>query len=118
MKVTGGLRFVPARNHPVRLRRPPLRRGELWRGGKHGEAEVLAACYRRSLEIAVAEGFGSVAFPAISTGIYGYPVDLAAEVAVSTVRALFADRDSEMRVIFCCFSESDAAVYRRVIGVE
>src|SRR4030042_6066319 len=60
--------------------------GPVWRGGTHGEPELLASCYRRSLELAAAYAVRTIAFPSISTGIYGYPIELAAEVAVSTAR--------------------------------
>jgi O-acetyl-ADP-ribose deacetylase (regulator of RNase III) len=74
--------------------------GPVWRGGSAGEADVLASCYRRSLEVAVELGAGSVAFPAISTGIYGYPVDAAADVAVETVGAFTGPIDLVRFVVF------------------
>lgn len=85
--------------------------GPVWHGRQQGEPELLASCYRRSLELAVANGIASVAFPSISTGIYGYPVELAARVAVATVRDFLAKDFSIREVIFCCFSASDLAVY-------
>jgi O-acetyl-ADP-ribose deacetylase (regulator of RNase III) len=88
--------------------------GPVWRGGTHGEPEKLAACYRNSLALAAANGCRSVAFPCISTGVYGYPVEEAAQIAVREVRA-FLSR-AEMEVVFCCFSERDAAVYGRLSG--
>lgn len=89
--------------------------GPVWRGGGNGEAELLASCYRKSIELAGAKGATSVAFPCISTGIYGYPVDLAAGVAVATARET-ADRYPDLReVIFCCFSEQDLFVYTRAL---
>ncbi len=74
--------------------------GPVWRGGRSGEAELLASCYRRSLEVAVEIGARSVAFPAISTGVYGYPIVPAAEVAVRTIRAFEGDVDRVRIVAF------------------
>jgi O-acetyl-ADP-ribose deacetylase (regulator of RNase III) len=85
--------------------------GPVWRGGGSGEPELLAACYRRSLEIAASVDAGSVAFPSISTGIYGYPIESAAKIAVSTVQSAMAAHRELHDIIFCCFSAADLAVY-------
>jgi O-acetyl-ADP-ribose deacetylase (regulator of RNase III) len=90
--------------------------GPVWRGGSAGEPELLASCYSRSIELAVAKNLLSVAFPGISTGIYGYPVNLAAEIAVSTVRASLLEFGVLKEVIFCCFSSNDLAVYEDILG--
>jgi O-acetyl-ADP-ribose deacetylase (regulator of RNase III) len=82
--------------------------GPVWRGGTHGEPEVLASCYRRSLEVAVEVGAATIAFPAISTGIYGYPVEAAARVAVETVRSFAGPIDL---VRFVVFDATAAAAY-------
>ena len=89
--------------------------GPVWRGGKHGEAETLARCYRNSLELAAMRGLSSVAFPAISTGVYGYPVQEAAAVALRTLReALLAG--SPVSLVRCVlFSEEDFETYRRAL---
>lgn len=85
--------------------------GPVWRGGSNGEAELLASCYRRSIELAAANDVASIAFPSISTGIYGYPIALAARVAISSVRQSILEFSSIQEVIFCCFSAEDLAVY-------
>ena len=87
--------------------------GPVWHGGTAGEPEVLASCYRRSLELAMEAGCSSIAFPSISTGVYGYPKQDAAQVAVETVRAVAADPLEE--VLFCCFSSPDLAIYRQLL---
>jgi O-acetyl-ADP-ribose deacetylase (regulator of RNase III) len=89
--------------------------GPVWRGGTSGEPELLASCYRRSLELASAHGIVTVAFPSISTGIYGYPIELAAPVAVRTVRSSLQELSALREVVFCCFSRSDLLVYQRVL---
>jgi O-acetyl-ADP-ribose deacetylase (regulator of RNase III) len=88
--------------------------GPVWRGGGAGEAEVLASCYRRSLDAAASVGARSVAFPSISTGVYGYPPELAAPVAVSTVQA-WSGRGVEL-VRFVAFSPADYERYRALLA--
>ena len=102
-RITSGYR-LPARHviHAV---------GPVWNGGNAGEPELLASCYRRSLELAAEHGVRSIAFPSISTGIYGYPVELAAGIAVDTVKAGIARAAGIEEVTFCCFSERDLEVY-------
>jgi O-acetyl-ADP-ribose deacetylase (regulator of RNase III) len=90
--------------------------GPVWSGGKSGEPELLASCYRRSLELAAEQGLTSVAFPSISTGVYGYPVELAAPAAVQAVRAALADVQGIQEVIFCCFSQRDLSVYEKALA--
>jgi len=104
-KVTKGYR-LPARFiiHTV---------GPVWRGGKNRERELLASCYRESVARALEIGAKTIAFPAISCGIYGFPIKEAAGIAVSTVIAECANQDELDEVIFVCFTGSDAAVYRR-----
>ncbi|NLD55931.1 MAG: O-acetyl-ADP-ribose deacetylase [Burkholderiaceae bacterium] len=90
--------------------------GPVWRGGDAGEPELLASCYRRSIELATAHDVASIAFPGISTGVYGYPVEAAARVAVATVRAALADVPGLRELVFCCFSDADLRVYQRLLG--
>jgi len=90
--------------------------GPVWRGGGAGEAELLASCYRRSLEVAAGLGLARVAFPCISTGIYGYPLEPAARIAVATVRDTTSRRTFRREVVFCCFSAADLRVYEAVLA--
>ena len=90
--------------------------GPVWDGGGSGESSLLAGCYRRSLEIAAENGLRSIAFPAISTGVYGYPVEDAAAVAVATVRKFLEEGGLSIEVIFCCFSGRDLAVYEKLLA--
>ena len=107
-KITKGYK-LPARHiiHTV---------GPVWQGGGKGEAELLASCYRRSLELAAAHDCRSVAFPAISTGVYRYPKDEAAEIAVSTICMIVEDKTIPETVIFCCFDEHMAELYRQAVA--
>ena len=89
--------------------------GPVWRGGGNGEPELLASCYRNSLTIAAKQEIKSIAFPSISTGVYGYPIDLAARVAIETVRDVVQKPSKIEEVIFCCFSPSDLAVYESLL---
>lgn len=89
--------------------------GPVWRGGGNGEPELLASCYRRSIEVAAGKRIRSLAFPCISTGVYGYPRELAAEVAVDVVGSAVSRYDSMREVVFCCFSRSDAEIYERLV---
>lgn len=91
--------------------------GPVWHGGTQGEPELLASCYRNSLGVAAAHDVASIAFPGISTGVYGYPVQSAAEIAVATCRAFFDEAATPVsEVIFCCFSASDLAIYEALLA--
>ena len=92
--------------------------GPVWHGGTQGEPERLAACYRHSIELAARQGVSSLAFPGISTGVYGYPVREAATIAVTTVAALLDKHPSLRTIIFCCFSDSDLAVYASLLDAR
>ncbi len=109
-KITKGYR-LPARHviHTV---------GPVWHGGDEGEDDLLAACYRRSLEIAAARDLRSIAFPAISTGVYRFPPDRAARIAVATVRAFLATHAVPERVMFCCFGQDSAAAHAAALAAE
>jgi O-acetyl-ADP-ribose deacetylase (regulator of RNase III) len=106
-KITSGYR-LPARFviHTV---------GPVWRGGGFGEAELLASCYRSSLALAVLNGARTVAFPAISCGIYGYPIAEAAEIAVATTRAFLLEEARLDTVLFACFSDEVLGSYERLL---
>ncbi|MGA2080894.1 MAG: O-acetyl-ADP-ribose deacetylase [Holophaga sp.] len=89
--------------------------GPVWRGGASGERELLASCYRRCLELAEEHGLETLAFPCISTGVYGYPAGEAARMAVETVREALARGSRVREVIFCCFSAADLGVYEGLL---
>jgi O-acetyl-ADP-ribose deacetylase (regulator of RNase III) len=90
--------------------------GPVWRGGRGGEREKLAACYRRCLEIANDLSIASLAFPCISTGVYGFPAELAAGIAIGTVSDASLADSSIDAVTFCCYSDSDLSLYRLRLG--
>jgi O-acetyl-ADP-ribose deacetylase (regulator of RNase III) len=85
--------------------------GPVWKDGTRGEPQLLASCYRRSLEIAADREIRSIAFPSISTGVYNYPFADAAQIAIATVRDFTTEQTSLSEIIFCCFSKSDYKVY-------
>jgi O-acetyl-ADP-ribose deacetylase len=89
--------------------------GPVWRGGKRGEPETLANCYRNSLQIAVENGIKSIAFPAISCGAYGYPVQEAAQIAVNTTREFLVTEDKIDKVIFVLWGEDIYGAYRQAL---
>ena len=85
-------------------------------GKSGGEAELLASCYRRSIELALAQGVRTLAFPNISTGVFGYPLELASGVAIASVRASLRGEERLDEVLFCCFSSADLAIVERGLG--
>ncbi len=91
--------------------------GPVWHGGGSGEASLLESCYRKSLSLAAGPRLSSIAFPAISTGIYGYPKARAAEIAVAAVHRHLAREAYPTRVIFCCFDDDAASLYRGLLSV-
>jgi O-acetyl-ADP-ribose deacetylase (regulator of RNase III) len=90
--------------------------GPVWHGGTHGEADLLASCYRRSLALASEHGLASIAFPAISTGVYGFPLRPAAEIAIATVITFTRQETSLREVIFCCYSSGDYQLYAQLLS--
>jgi len=90
--------------------------GPVWHGGSQNEAKLLASCYCESLKIASARQLASIAFPCISTGVYGYPPEQAAEVAIAAVREFICSPSSLREVIFCCYSANDLALYKSHLG--
>jgi O-acetyl-ADP-ribose deacetylase (regulator of RNase III) len=89
--------------------------GPVWHGGTSGEPDLLASCYRRSLALAAEKGIRTLAFPCISTGVYGYPIDDAASIAVRTVLSSVRDAATIDEVLFCCFSPGDLRVYEKLL---
>lgn len=87
--------------------------GPVWRGGANGEPELLASCYRRSLELAIENDVRTIAFPAISCGIYGYPIDTAADIAIGETKRVLADGDALDRVLFVAFGSDVRSALER-----
>lgn len=107
-RITGGYRL--AARHVIHTV------GPVWRGGSSGEPGQLESCYRSALALAAEHGIETIAFPCISTGIYGYPLEAAARIAVTSTRAFLSADDSGIReVSFCCFSADDFGVYRNLL---
>ena len=90
--------------------------GPVWSGGDLREQELLASCYRRSIEVAASAGARTIAFPAISTGAYGYPIELATRIAVDSVRSAALQHPALSEVIFCCFSKGDLSLYESILA--
>ncbi|MDR0404180.1 MAG: O-acetyl-ADP-ribose deacetylase [Treponema sp.] len=90
--------------------------GPVWHGGGRGESDLLASCYRNSLFLARQSGFASIAFPNISTGVYGYPKDLAAAIAVKAVRETLPSCPGIRRLVFVCFDRENYELYKKIIG--
>jgi O-acetyl-ADP-ribose deacetylase (regulator of RNase III) len=110
---TGQARITPGFRLPAKFVIHTV--GPVWRGGEFGEPQLLANCYRESLRLAREKGVGSIAFPAISCGVYGYPLQAAATVAAREVRACVAAHTLPSRIIFCCFGASIANFFRRAL---
>jgi O-acetyl-ADP-ribose deacetylase (regulator of RNase III) len=107
-KITGGYR--------LRARHVIHTVGPVWRGGTHNEPELLASCYRESLKLAAAHGIRSVAFPAISCGVYGYPIPEAANIAIRTTEAFLAAGDLPTEVIFACFGQQVSQAFQAALA--
>ncbi len=107
-RITKGYR-LPARHviHTV---------GPIWQGGAEGEEALLAGCYRLSLQLAQDHGLGSIAFPAISTGVYRFPPGRAAEIAVSTVVDFLTGAETMEKVVFCCFGQASVDAHRAALS--
>ena len=104
------------RGHRLKARHIIHTVGPVWRDGEHGEPELLASCYRRCLEIAGGNSLSSIAFPSISTGIYGYPIDDAAKVAVREVMTWLGAHEQPREVVFCTFNAPSTAALERELA--
>jgi O-acetyl-ADP-ribose deacetylase (regulator of RNase III) len=113
---TGEAKLTPGFRLPARYVIHTV--GPIWHSGTRGEPELLASCYRRCLEVAAENGIASLAFPSISTGIYGYPIGPAAELAVTTVRSIAPRYEVLRRIVFCCFSTNDLTIYKRALAAS
>ena len=107
-KITKGF-DLPAQNviHTV---------GPIWQGGNHNEERLLAGCYQKSLRVALDNGLTTIAFPAISTGVYGFPAERAAEIAVKTIAAFLQDHGSIEKVLLCCFGTAAVAAHEKALA--
>lgn len=108
-RITGG--------HRLKARHVIHAVGPVWRGGARGEDALLAGCYRASFALAVAHGIRSIAFPAISTGVYRFPRDRACRIAVTETRRFTARSAAVDRIVFCCFDAETLALYRQELGL-
>lgn len=119
---TGDAKISPAFKLPCRYVIHTV--GPVWHGGNDNEEEMLASCYQKSLALATEQGLASIAFSSISTGVYGYPLDKATQVAINTVRAFVlnglkqTDDFSIREVIFCCFSDKATTIYKQLLEKE
>jgi O-acetyl-ADP-ribose deacetylase (regulator of RNase III) len=113
---TGQARITAGYNLPAKFVIHTV--GPVWRDGRHGEDELLADCYRNSLELAATHGVRTIAFPAISTGAYGFPLDRATSIAVKEVKAFLAKRPEIERVTFVCFGEDAVRAYAEILNDE
>lgn len=111
---TGEARITPGFNLPAKFVIHTV--GPVYEDGQHGEPELLAACYRNSLELAIQNNCCSIAFPCISTGVYGYPIEAAAQIAVREAKVFIATH-SDLEIIFCCFRKRDTEVYERIVRI-
>jgi O-acetyl-ADP-ribose deacetylase (regulator of RNase III) len=110
---TGQARITPGFN--LRSRWIIHTVGPVWKGGGRGEAELLASCYRESLRLAAMHSARTIAFPAISTGAYAYPLELATPIAIDSVRRIVEAGTDLEEIIFCCYSGEDLSTYKRVL---
>lgn len=111
---TGQAKLTPGFRLPARFVIHTV--GPVWRGGAHGEPQLLAACHRNALALARTHGLASLAFPAISCGVYGYPPELAAPVAVAAVREALAELEAAIAVRFCLRDAAMAAIWRAALS--
>jgi O-acetyl-ADP-ribose deacetylase (regulator of RNase III) len=111
---TGEAKITPGFDLPARYVIHTV--GPVWGGGERGEGRLLADCYRNSLKLAAAHGLESIAFPAISTGIYGFPADRAAFIAARTVRETLPEVPGIARVVFCCFGRDSYELHEAALA--
>ncbi len=111
---TGDAKITPGFNLPARHVIHTV--GPVWHGGEQGEPQLLTACYHNALRLADNHDLRSIAFPAISTGVYGYPKTLAAEIAVKSVKTTMTSLRHIEDIVFCCYSDDDEAIYARQLG--
>ena len=111
---TGDAKLTPGFKLPARYVIHTV--GPVWYGGARNERQQLASCYRRSLEVGAEHGLASIAFPCISTGAYGFPPELAAPIAIATVKGLIEAQPSLREVVFCNYSQDDFELYCELLG--
>ncbi|MCB1800660.1 MAG: O-acetyl-ADP-ribose deacetylase [Gammaproteobacteria bacterium] len=113
---TGEARITPGFDLPARHVIHTV--GPVWRGGGHDEDRLLQSCYRNTLELAAGHAIESIAFPAISTGAYGFPAQRAAKIAQASVELFIEQHSTPSHIIFCCFSTADLAIYEQLLGID